>query len=173
MTAKYKRPGMKWYLKLIIMLAVSTLVFYIGSMVYLVKAKYAMNEYVVQLGLAFNAATMVNAEETYTDDARAVIAEYAGERSVIVPENYKLLSSYLKWSHAMPPLAFVDKEEALRITICADSRLYIEGDDDGQGATVRFETGEDRFTMHVASVDLWEKILTLCLEGGKTPNIPL
>lgn len=169
-----RRPRMKWYFKLMIVIAVSTLVFYIGAMVYLVKAKYAMNEYILHLGAAFNAATMVNAETTFTDPQNAVIASYDGESAVVAPENYKALHSYLRWNHAMPPIAFVNKEKALHISICEKSMLYIVPDKDGQGATVRFESADRRFTMHVASVDLWDKILTVSLTGsGKAPNLPL
>ena len=90
------RPRMKWYVKALIIAAVTTLVIYIGGMIYVVRAKYSMNDYVVHLGAAFNAATIVNATETYTDEERAVIAEYEGRRAVIIPENYKPLQSYLR-----------------------------------------------------------------------------
>ena len=168
-----KPPRMKWYIKAFIVVAVATLVAYIGGMIYLVKAKYAMNEYVLQLGAAFNAATMVNATETHTEPENAVIAAYGNEKSVIVPENYKMLQSYLRMDYAAPPLAFVDKEEALHVSICGESALYIEGDKDGQGAMIRFESAGEHYTMHVAGGDLWQKILSVCLDGSyKAENIP-
>lgn len=169
-----KPPRMKWYIKAFIIVAVATLIAYIGGMIYLVKAKYEMNEYVLQLGAAFNAATIVNAEETYTDLENAVIAAYGDEKSVIMPENYKMLQSYLRMDYAAPPLALVDKDEALHISICSESHLYIEGDKDGQGATIRLESAGESYTMHVAGGDLWQKILSVCLDGSyKAENLPI
>ncbi len=165
---------MKWYTKLMILIALATLVFFIASMVYLVNAKYQMNEYNVQLGAAFNAATYVNAQETYTDEENAVIATYQGRSSVIVPENYKALQSYLRRDYAMPPFGRINTEEALHISICNASHLYIVGDKDGQGALIRFETAGKSFLMHVASGDLWDKIVQISLDGRHdTPNLPL
>lgn len=174
MSARGKRPGMKWYWKLLLTVCALTMALYIAGMIYAVRAKLAMNDYIIQLSMAFNAATMVNAKETYTDPDRAIIAEYGGERCVVVPENYRQLSGYLTWNHAMPPFGSVDEEEALHVSICGGSDLYIEGDEDGQGAMVLFESAGKRFTMHIASVDLWDKILKACMEGSyKAENIPL
>lgn len=165
------RPRMKWYLKLLIIAALTTLIFYIGSMVYLVVAKYEMNDYVVEMGAAFNAATIINATETHTDPESAVIAEYNGQSAVIVPENYKALQSYLRRDHAMPPIAFINKENALHIAVCDKSHLYIQGDKDGQGALIRLESSGEKYTMHVTGGDLWDKILTIALDGTtKNPN---
>ena len=142
-------------------------------MIYLVKAKYAMNDYTVHLTNAFNAATMVNASETFTDPESAVIASYGEKMSIVSPENYKSLLTYLRMEHAMPLLSFMDKDNALHISICDESHLYIEGDRGGQGASIRFETGNEHYTMHVSGSDIWDKILSLSLEGSyKAPNIP-
>lgn len=165
---------MKWYTKLLILLAIGTLLFCIVGMSYVVKAKYQMNEYTVQLGAAFNAATLVNANETFTDAQNAVITHYNGEETVLVPENYKALLSYLRRDHAMPFLSTINKEEALHISICGKSHLYIRGDKDGQGALIHFDTAGNTYRMHVTGGDLWDKILTLSTNGSnKFPNIPL
>lgn len=165
---------MKWYWKLMVLIAAGTLLFVIVGMIYVVHAKYKMNDYVVQLGAAFNAATIVNAEETYTDEANAVIAQYQDQRAVIVPENYKALQSYLRRDYAMPPFSRVSKEKALHISFCGHSHLYIEPDRDAQGATLHFESGDETFRMHVTGSDLWERILELCISGrNKYPNLPL
>ena len=165
---------MKWYTKLFVLLSIATLLFVIGGMVYVVRAKYSMNEYAVQVGAAFNAAIIVNATETHTQPEQAVIASYDGQRSVIVPENYKALQSYLRRDHAMPLLGRVDREKALHISICVQSHLYIVGDADGQGALIRFESAGEKFLMHVRGGDLWDKIVKVCLDGtNKHPNLPL
>lgn len=165
---------MKWYTKCLCLLAVATLLFLIGGMVYVVKAKYSMNDYAIQIGAAFNAATLVNATDTYTDADHAVVAAHEGQRAILVPENYKALSSYLRRDHAMPLFSHIDKTTALHVSICNQSHLYIQGDKDGDGAMVRFETAGDTFVMHVRGGDLWDKILKLCMEGTHSnPNIAL
>lgn len=168
------RPKMKWYLKLTIFLAIATLVVYIGSMVYLVTAKYKMNDYTLELGATFNAATIVNATTTHTDVSNAIIARYKDQSTVVVPENYPALASYLRREHAMPLIAFVNKDKALHISVCDESHFYIVGDQNGDGATVRLESSHGTYTMHVTGSDIYEKILDLCLNGSsKYPNIPV
>lgn len=165
---------MKWYTKLLILLSISTLVFFIGGMAYLVRAKYQMNEYALQLAAAFNAATIVNATETRIDAESAVIARYDGSEAVIVPENYKALVSYLRRDHAMPFLSFIKEDEALHIAVCEKSHLYIAGDPDGQGALIHFKSAGKTYRMHVRGGNLWDKILTLSLDGcSKYPNLPV
>lgn len=165
---------MKWYAKLMIFLGIGTLLFCIVGMTYVIRAKYQMNEYTLQLGAAFNAATIVNATETFTDAENAVIAAYEGQKSVIVPENYKSLLSYLRRDHAMPFLSYINKEKALHISICDGSHLYILGDKDGQGALVYFETAGETYRMHVTGGDLWQKIQDIAIKGSyKAPNILL
>lgn len=165
---------MKWIWKIVTCLAVLTLVFVIGGFGYVIKAKYTMNEYVLQLGAAFNAATIVNAEETHTDASAAVIASYQGKQAVMVPENYKALQSYLRRDYAMPLYARIERENALHISICGQSHLYIVSDRDGQGATILMESAGKSFKMHVTGGDLWDKIVEICMNGrSKYPNIPM
>ena len=54
-----RRADIPWYIKAVVAIAIATLLAMIGGMSYLVKAKYAMNDYVIHLGAAFNAATIV------------------------------------------------------------------------------------------------------------------
>ena len=160
--------------KVLAVIAILTLVATMGGMVYVVKAKLAVNEYTLQLGANFNAAMMVNATETYTDADRAVIAEYEGRRVVIVPENYRQVISCLSRQAAMPLLAFVDREEALHISLCGASDLYAQPDKDGEGFTVEWLLSGKRFVMHTSGGNHWERLLQYCLDGAKkSPNIEL
>lgn len=160
--------------KILAVITVLTLVLTIGGMVYVVKAKFAVNDYTLQLGTSFNAAMMVNATETYTDADKAVIAEYGGRRVVIVPENYRQVISCLSRQAAMPLLAFVDKEEALHVSICDASDLYAQPDKDGEGFTVEWQLEGKRFVMHTSGGNHWERLLQYCLDGAsKAPNIEL
>lgn len=93
---------------------------------------------------------------------------------MIIPENYKPLQSYLRRDYAMPPFGHVDKDGALHVSICGKSHLYIQGDTDGQGATLLLESSDQRYIMHVTGGDLWQKIMEICTKGfSKNDNIPL
>ena len=154
--------------------AAMLLVLLIGGMAYVVKAKYAINDYSRQMTFAFNAAMMVNAEETFTDEARAVIAEYDGKRVVIAPENYKAVQTCLQRQAAMPPLGRVKENGALKITFCGDSVLLARPDADGDGFLVEWKTGDERFLMQTSGGNHWERLVSLCMKGStNTPNIEL
>ena len=154
--------------------AFAALALFIGGMVYVVKAKYALNDYTMQVGFGFNAAMMVNAEETYTDADKAVIAEYEGKRVVIAPENYKAVQSCLLRQAAMPLFGRVRHEGALRITLCGETEVYVQPDQDGEGFTAEWISDSERFVMHAAGGNHWQRLVTLCLEGtAKSPNIEL
>lgn len=154
--------------------AFAALALFVCGMVYVVKAKYALNDYTMQLGLGFNAAMMVNAEETHTDADKAVIAEYAGKRVVIAPENYKAVQSCLLRQAAMPLFGRVRHEGALRITLCGETEVYVQPDKDGEGFTAEWISDSERFVMHAAGGSHWERLLKLCLEGSaQAENIEL
>ena len=143
------------FLWTMIILAFSALFLFIGGMVYVVKAKYALNDYTMQVGFGFNAAMMVNAEETHMDADKAVIAQYEGKRVVIVPENYKAVQSCLLRQAAMPLFGRVRHQ-------------------DGEGFTAEWIAKDERCVMHAAGGNHWQRLLTLCLEGtAKSPNIAL
>lgn len=154
--------------------AFTALFLFIGGMVYVVKAKYALNDYTLQVGLGFNAAMMVNAEETHTDADKAVIAEYEGRRVVIAPENYKAVQTCLLRQAAMPLFGRVRHEGALRISLCGEAEVYIQPDEDGEGFTAEWTSSGKRFVMHAAGGGHWQRMLTLCLEGStQMANIEL
>ena len=162
------------FLWTMIVTAFVTLFLFIGGMVYVIKAKYALNDYTMQVGFGFNAAMMVNAQETLLDEDSAVIAEYEGKRVVIAPENYKAVQSCLLRQAAMPLLGRVKHEGALRITLCGETEVYVQPDKDGEGFTAEWNGKNRRFVMHAAGGNHWQRLLTLCLEGtAKSPNIAL
>ena len=162
------------FLWTMIILAFAALFLFIGGMVYVVRTKYALTDYTMQVGFGFNAAMMVNAEETHTDADKAVIAQYEGKRVVIVPENYKAVQSCLLRQAAMPLFGRVKREGALRITLCGETEVYVQPDKDGEGFTAEWIAQDERFVMHAAGGNHWQRLLTLCLEGtAKSPNIAL
>jgi len=164
---------MKWYTKLFLWLIIAIFVAIMLGMVYVVWAKYRIDDYKVQLTTSLNAAMIVNAEETFTDPESAVICEYDGARVVLAPENYRALTNYLTADSAPPLFARVDKQNSLHISLCGHEHIYVEGDEDGDGVTIRFESREHTYIMHVGGYsDLWNKLLTLCSTGtNRNPNI--
>lgn len=141
---------------------------------YIVHARYQGNAYVVQVAAAFNAAALVNGEETYTDAERAVISGYEGRRYVVLPENYKALVSLLRKDHAMPPFRRVGADAPLSIAICDSAFIQIEPDGD-DGALVCFTSDAGkRYTMHVRGGNIWKQIVEYATTGHSgRQNLPL
>ncbi|MGI6174003.1 MAG: hypothetical protein ACOYI8_08940 [Christensenellales bacterium] len=163
---------MKWGGRLFIAFGLLLLAAVIGGMVYTVAAKNAMNRYIEEIGIVLNAATMVNATETYLDEARSVTAEWEGETYVIAPENYKALSNYLRTKCAPVFFSRVDRENALTITFCGEGRLIAKGFEGGDGASLLFESRGEVFKMRISGNGLWEKLLKVSTEGTtQFPNL--
>lgn len=140
---------------------------------YAVRARYQGNEYVVQVTNAFNAAALVNGEETFTDPERAVVSAYEGRQYVILPENYKGFVSLLRKDCAMPMFRRVGSDAPLSITICGSGQLRIEPDPDSiDGALIAFTSGAGgRFTMHVRGGNIWRQLVEYATTGhGKNRN---
>ncbi len=167
---------MNWILKSIVFLALGVLIVYCAWLGYLVYARSQGNEYTIQLTASFNAAALVNGEETYTDPDRAVISTYEGRQYVILPDNYKAIVSLLRKDHAMPMFRRVGKNAPLSITICGRTRLQIAPDKGSvDGALISLHTdGGKHFTMHVRGGNLWLQILEYTT-AGRTHyrNLPL
>lgn len=165
---------MSWRLKTVVILTLCIFVATCAWMGYVVYARYQGNEYVMRLGTAFNAAALVNGEETYTDPDRAVISACDGRRYVIPPENYKAVSFLLRKDHVMPPFRRVGEDAPLSITICDSAILRVQPDgDDGALVSMTTDAGK-RLTMHVRGGNIWKQILEYATVGhASSPNIPL
>ena len=164
---------MSWRLRIAVIFVVVFLLATCLWLGYFIRARYQGNEYLVRLTASFNAAALLNGEETYTDPDRAVISAYEGRRYVVLPENYKPLVSLLRKDHAMPPLRRVGRDAPLTIDICGSARLCVEPDGE-DGALVRFtdEAGR-RFTMHVRGGNIWKQIIEYATVGhGENQNLP-
>lgn len=165
---------MGWKSKTVVFLTLAVFLATCLWMGYAVHARYQGNEYVLQLGAAFNAASLLNGEETFTDPDKAVISTYDGQRYVILPENYKAIASLLRKDHAMPLFDRVKADAPLSIAICDCTRIRIEPDGD-DGALVFLGTDGGRsFTMHVRGGNIWKMILEYTTTGHmENRNIPL
>lgn len=165
---------MKWYSKLIIIFGILVLVVVIAGMIYVVNAKNIMNEYTIQSGAAFNAAMLINAEETFTDPEHAVVAVYGNQRAIVIPENYRSVLYYLRENAGSPIFARIDRGNALTLTVCGSSVFTVDFDPDGEAATVEFTSDEKRFIMRVRGTELRDRLLKCVLEGtGAGRNISL
>ncbi len=167
---------MGWRLKIIVLFALAFFLFgclWLGFSVY---ARYQGNDYLMQVTAAFNAAALVNGEETYTEPDKAVISAFEGKRYVVLPENYKAIVSLLRKDHVMPVFRRVGKDAPLSIDICGGARLRIEPDRDSvDGALVSFAAdGGKRYTMHVRGGNIWEQLVRYATVGhSQYLNLPL
>lgn len=165
----------RWGGRILITASLLLLAFGIFFLVYIIRAKYASNNYILRLGASFNAASLVNGAETFTEPEKAVITEYNGSRYVVLPENYKALNMLLRKDCASPlfPGSFADAP--LTISICSDTLLRIRPDRGSvDGAVVSFETEGHRYVMHIRGGNIWTQLLTYATEGDRrNPNILL
>lgn len=165
---------MGWKSKAIVSLALVIFVATCLWLGYAVRARYQGNEYVLQLAAAFNAASLLNGEETYTDPDRAAVSTHEGQRYVILPENYKAVSFLLRKDHVMPLFRRVGADAPLTISICGCTGIRVEPDGD-DGALVCLVTDAGKtFTMHVRGGNIWKQILEYATTGhSENRNIAL
>ena len=112
---------MKVFRFLVIFTAI-LLVFGIAFLIYSVHAQLTASEYQFQVDAVLSAAAVANQGESLTEPDKAVISEYEGQRTVIVPGNYTALSFYLRKDAAMPLFLNVDREKALKMLLREKSR---------------------------------------------------
>ena len=167
---------MGWKLKTVVFLTLGLFMAGCLWLGYVVYARYQGNGYIVHVATSFNAAALVNGEETYTEPDRAVISAFEGRRYVVLPENYKPLVSLLRKDSAMPMFRRVGQDAPLTIAVCGSAQLRIEPDRDSvDGALIAFtdESGK-RFTVHVRGGNIWKQIVEYATVGhGQYRNLPL
>ena len=159
-------------------LIIFTVVMLVGGIVfigYLLRARTQANEYLFQVDAVLSACMVVNQGEPLTDADKAVIAEYDGQKAVVVPDNYAALSSYLRKDAVMPLLLQIDRSKALKITFCGQAVLYaVPADDTGDKVLLCLETGGQTLSMHIRGGNLWINLVACCMTGTyHDKNIPL
>ena len=152
--------------KIIIALALAVLLACIGGMIFVVKSKYAINDFAIEVNAAMNAAMIVNAEETHTDAENAVICEYEGDRVILAPENYRAFSTYLGMQSAMLLFDHADRDSGLHICVCGNADVYVSSDMDGDGLNIRWETGKRTYNMHAKGSNIWNRLVQTCTVGS-------
>lgn len=161
--------------KILIIFTAILLVFGIAFLVYSVHARLTASEYQFQVDAVLSAAAVANRGDSLTESDRAVIADYGGQRTVIVPGNYTALSFYLRKDAAMPPFLHIDREKALKITVCDEAVFYVIPEDTGGDIVlIRLETGGKVFQMRTDGGNQWASLLAVCTKGTyHDENIPL
>ena len=132
----------------------------IGFLVFFIHARMTATEYLFQVDAVLSAASVVNQDQPLTDSDKAVISEYEGQRYVIVPGNYLALSSYLRKDASMPLFLNIDREKALKITVCDESVFYLVPEQDsGDVVLIRLEAGNRVFQMRTDGGNQWSSLL--------------
>ena len=147
----------------------------IGFLIFFIHARMTATEYLFQVDAVLSAASVVNQDQPLTDSDKAVISEYEGQRYVIVPGNYLALSSYLRKDASMPLFLNIDREKALKITVCDESVFYLVPEQDsGDVVLIRLEAGNRVFQMRTDGGNQWASLLAVCTKGTyHDENIPL
>ena len=162
--------------RVLIVLAVVLLVSAIVFMIYSVHARLEGSEYRFQVDAVLTAASLANEEDPLTTDPqKAVIAEYGGRRTVVVPDNYMALSSYLRKDAASKLFFSMDRENALTLTVCNEAVFRIAPQDEsGDVVLVELTTMGRRFRIRTDGGNQWTSILACCMKGTyHSENIPL
>ena len=162
--------------QILVILRVLLLVAGIALLVFSIHTRHDRVRIPVQVEAVLSAATVANRGEALTDPDKAVIAEYEGKRTVIVPGNYRALSAYLRKDAATPPFPErMDKEKALKLTVCEGAVFYLSPDEkDGDIVRVLLETGGKTFRMRTSGGNQWTSLLAVCTSGTyHDENIPL
>ena len=152
--------------RILVIAAVLLLVAGIAFIVFSVHSRLTASEYQFQVDAILYAATVANRGEPVTEPGQAVISEYEGKKTVIVPGNYTALSSYLRKDAAMPPFLSVDQSRALKITVCEEAVFYaVPADESGDVVLVRLESGGKVFQMRTDGGNQWKSLLNCCTRG--------
>ena len=117
--------------RVLIIVTVAMLVFGIVFLIFSVHSRLKGTEYQFQVDAVLTAASIASEEDPLTvDPERSVVAEYGGKRTVVVPGNFRALSSYLRKDAASMPFLSADREKALKLTVCGEAVFYIAPKDD-------------------------------------------
>jgi hypothetical protein len=162
--------------RVLIVLTVVLLVCGIAFLVFSIHSRLTCTEYQFQVDAILSAASIASGEDPLTSDPdRAVIAEYGGKRAVVVPGNFKALSSYLRKDAASLPFLSVDREKALKLTVCSEAVIYAVPDSVSEDVVlVELTTMGRTFRIRTDGGNQWQSLLTCCMKGSyHDENIPL
>lgn len=162
--------------RILIVFTVLILVFGIAFLIFSVNSRLRGTEYQFQVDAILTAASIANEEDPLTTDpAISVTAEYEGRKAVVVPGNYIALSSYLRKDAASMLFFSMDREHALKLTVCDIATLFIAPQNGSEDVVlVELKTKDQTFRMRTDGGNQWKAILDCCMKGTyHDDNIPL
>ena len=162
--------------KVLIAFTAAVLLLGTGFLIFTVWSRHRSMEYQFQVEAVLNAASIANQQDPQeTDPEKSVIAEYDGKRTVVVPGNYRALSSYLRKDAASLLFFFMNREKALKLTVCGEAVLTIAPQtDSGDVVLIEMTTLGQTFHMRADGGNLWTNLLACSMKGTyHDENIPL
>ena len=162
--------------RILIIFTVVLLLFGIAFLIFSIHSRLQGTEYQFQVDAVLTAASIANGEDPLTiDPALSVTAEYEGRKTVVVPGNYTALSSYLRKDAASMLFFSMDREKALKLTVCDIATLFIAPQNGSEDIVlVEFKTKDQTFHMRTDGGNQWKNILACCMKGTyHDDNIPL
>ena len=150
------------------------LVLGIGIMGWMLHASRTANRFEAQVEMGFMAAQMLNAHTIHMDESKVVVAEYEGKSVIVHPDHYNALKLLLTQNRAAMLTGEMNKENALRISFCKTSDMFIGPVAEGDGIYVEWLTQGERYYVRIKGNDIWERVRLFAIEGVETSrNIPL
>ena len=163
-------------IRVMVVFVIVLLVAGIAFLIFSVHSRLNGTEYQFQVDAVLSAASIANGEDPLTADPdKAVIAEYQGKRAVVVPGNYTALSSWLRKDAASLPFLSIDKEKALKLTVCNEAVFYAVPDNGSEDVVlIELTTMGRTFRIRTDGGNQWQSLLTCCMKGSyHDDNIPL
>ena len=103
---------------------------------------------------------------TVSDPSLSVTAEYEGRKAVVVPGNYMALSSYLRKDAASMLFFSMDREKALKLTVCDIATIYIAPQNEsGDVVLIELVTKNQVYHMRTDGGNQWDNLLACCMKG--------
>ena len=164
------------FARILIVFTALMLVCGIAFLILSVHTRLKGTEYQFQVDAVLAAASIANEEDPLTTDpALSVTAEYEGRKAVVVPGNYMALSAYLRKDAASMLFSSVNREKALKLTVCDIATLYISPkDDSGDIVFIELSTQNQHFSIRTDGGNQWQSLLNCCMKGTyHDDNIPL
>lgn len=152
------------------------LIFGIAFLIYSVHSRLTNTEYQFQVDAVLSAASIANGEDPLTTDpSRAVIAEYDGKRTVVVPGNYTALSTWLRKDSASLLITGPDRSKALKLTVCNEAEIWAAPDRGSDDVVlIELTTMGRTFRVRTDGGNQWPNLLNCCTKGTyHDDNIPL
>jgi len=153
--------------KFLIILTVLLLVFGVAFLIFSIHSRLQGTEYQFQVDAVLTAASIANEEDPLTTEPdKCVTAEYEGQKAVVVPGNYLALSAWLRKDAASMVFFSMDREKALKLTVCDIAEFRIAPQAESEDVVlVEMVTKDQTFHIRTDGGNQWKSILDCCMKG--------